>query len=215
MNFFGHAYVAQWTSGDPRFALGAMLPDFEGMARTRLVENGDPTVAFGIRHHHATDAVFHAAPDFVALIAFAGERLRAMGLGRGSARAVAHVGTELFLDGRLVEDRDARDRYVAAVEGAGELPLRFADSARWAAFRARLRSLGPPLGYADPSFVGDRLVGILAPRPRLALDEPGARAMRRFLPALQRAVDDRADALLAHLAERLGEDVGAESGPRM
>lgn len=203
MNFFGHVHVAGWRSGDPGFALGAMAPDFAGMAGTRLEDAEAGAVRDGVAFHHATDARFHAAPAFVELLVLAGRRLRAAGLPRGPARAVAHVGSELLLDGRLVDDPESRARYVDALDVAREAPLRFTHPGRWGALRDRLRRLGPPLGYRDPSFVGDRLVGLLSRRPRLALDARGEAAMRRCLPALQREVDARLDALLGHLAEGL------------
>src|SRR5690606_31275930 len=51
MNFFGHACVAARVDSDPRVLLGAMLPDFASMSRTRLAGSEDPAVAAGIALH--------------------------------------------------------------------------------------------------------------------------------------------------------------------
>ena len=64
MNFFGHAVVATWHATEPRFVLGAMLPDFAAMIRARPPAARDPELARGIALHHATDEVFHDAPTF-------------------------------------------------------------------------------------------------------------------------------------------------------
>src|SRR5262245_48694449 len=92
MNFFGHAAVAQREREEPRFVLGAMLPDFCGMAGVRMSPPEDAALAEGVALHHATDRAFHAAPVFVSLCASALAQLEADGVARASARAVGHVG---------------------------------------------------------------------------------------------------------------------------
>ena len=75
MNFFGHAVVAGWFEGDPRYVLGSMLPDFASMSGTRLNPVEQPEVAAGVALHHRTDDAFHGAPSFLHLMTFARERL--------------------------------------------------------------------------------------------------------------------------------------------
>lgn len=203
MNFFGHASVACWLDVEPRWVLGAMLPDFASMSRARLRGADDPQVRAGIALHHATDGAFHNAPVFVDLYASGGAALEAAGLDRGPSRAVAHVGTELLLDGLLL-DRDgaARDAYLAAVAlPLSELGLRFARDdgpERFALLYERLSGYGLPFDYRSPEQVALRLEQILARRPRLAI-RAGDRAI--ILPFLERT----REALAASLPDLLDE----------
>ena len=59
MNFFGHAIVASWTSVEPAFVLGSMVPDFANMVGARVPRVFHEGVARGVEFHHATDRVFH------------------------------------------------------------------------------------------------------------------------------------------------------------
>jgi hypothetical protein len=104
MNFFGHVVVATWQPArDARTALGAMLPDLVGVAGLRGVAPGDPEVARGVALHHRTDEVFHASDTFVSLQTLLRSALEARGIRGGPARAAAHVGIELLLDGLLLD----------------------------------------------------------------------------------------------------------------
>jgi hypothetical protein len=176
MNFFGHAAVADLTGVGPGAALGSMLPDFAGMLGLRLMGVQDTDVARGVALHHATDEVFHRAPAFVALCADAVAELESRQLDRGSARAVAHVGTELLLDGWLVGQGLGTEAYMAGLAAAGDDGLDgrvlWRDpqgSTRLAWLVRRLRHFGLPHAYADPGFVTERLERALHPRPRLRL----------------------------------------------
>lgn len=211
MNFFGHAYFARRISEEPRFLLGAMLPDLSNMAGARLDRQEEPMIAAGVRDHHEVDDVFHAAPTFVALAGDSYRELSARGLGWGSARAVAHVATELFLDGILTHDAPTRERYIEAVREARRdetlLALRVRgtedDRARFGALFARMAPHGPPERYRDPRFVREVLVRILEHRPRLALAAGDVAALDAYLPSLADAVARDADALLAEVRTAL------------
>ena len=200
MNFFGHASVASW-SGDatPGYVYGAMLPDFVAIAGARSAVPRDPDVARGVALHHATDAVFHAAPTFVALMGEARARLSEAGLGGGASRAAAHLGIELLLDGTLV-GTDAHARaYLDALAAHRDEHLDFDEEAhgpRYRAFHARLRGYGVPHGYIDPAFVAARIRDALAGRPRLALGDVGVDEVTRVLAALQPEITRRAETLL-------------------
>ena len=210
MNFFGHAVVASWEAQAPGFVLGAMLPDLASMSGTRLVEVEDPELRAGVALHHRTDRVFHAAPRFVVLCREATRRLLALGLARGSARAVGHVGLELLLDGWLVPQREAREAYTAALRCGRDQHLgqhiRWSDPAgrtRWNKTRRRLERHGPPEDYRDPAVVACRLERMLRHRPRLALDARALDITAGYLPELQRAVHAHAAPLIGELREQL------------
>src|SRR5690349_2172388 len=171
MNFFGHAAIARERDADPAHVFGAMLPDFASMARARLVSVEDARIAGAVALHHRTDELFHAHPVFVGMCARAVTDLEAAGVGRGGARAAAHVGIELLLDGVLLDDGVARTAYLGALRTEALVTWRDGDAAaRFTELHGRLRAWGLPNGYRDPVFVAERIAGALARRPRLALD---------------------------------------------
>ena len=213
MNFFGHAVVASWEGKAPGFVLGAMLPDFASMCETRLAEIDHPDLSAGLALHHRTDRVFHASSHFVALCREARRGL--LGLGRGHAHAVAHLGVELLLDGWLVEQREAREAYAAALRCGRDRELgrqiRWCDEegrARWRRLRRRLERHGPPEDYRDPDLVASRIERILRARPRLALDARRLEITARYLPELQQLVHSRAASLIGELRQGLTEEIG-------
>jgi hypothetical protein len=196
VNFYAHACVALWRSADPRFLFGAMVPDLTGMMGLRYATSSDAALNAGIELHHATDAAFHSAGHFVALCASGVAELTEHGVGRGAARAVAHVGTELLLDGHMSHDRHARSAYENALsfavahELASTLALSDArDRERLHAGIARLRVAPLPEGYREPAFVLDRLEHILLRRPRLALQPADHPHVARFLERVRTELD--------------------------
>jgi hypothetical protein len=213
MNFVGHAFIASRSSDDPVFALGAMLPDFASMIGARLGKHDHAVLAAGIADHHHTDDAFHGAPTFVRLCRDEAIGLEAIGLSWGASRAVAHVATELALDGLLLEQAPIERTYLDAIDAIEwTLPaLRFETRgfehdgiARFRELHARLSRYGPPHGYRDPIFVRDRMVQILARRPRLALLEGDADRLGDYLPAMCARVREAAPSLLAELDRGLG-----------
>ena len=64
MNFFGHAWVAAWFSGNEPFILGAMLPDLANVLRAPPPSSRHAELSAGIRMHHETDRVFPHAYTF-------------------------------------------------------------------------------------------------------------------------------------------------------
>jgi len=207
LNFFGHAVVAGWFESEPRFVLGSMLPDFATMSGTRLAGVGDGRVAAGVALHLRTDDAFHSAPRFLALSAIAREALEQRAVGWGTARAVAHVGTELLLDGVLLT-RHASEPYVDALEAAHALGQ--ADAAAFA-FRdqgagfpvllQRLREAGPPHAYREPERVAEFLERALSRRPRLCF-QPGERELvAQVLHELAPHVEAGASELMTHLRQ--------------
>jgi acyl carrier protein phosphodiesterase len=199
MNFFAHALVAAWHSSEPRYVLGAMLPDLASMASVRIERASDGELARGIALHHQTDAAFHAAPHFTSLCSDAIESLSSAGVERGTARAVGHVGVELLLDGALSRDADALQCYRAALEFAQRSDLAAllhtsqpdgADRLRNGLSRLAVAPL--PAAYREPRFVAQRLRAILAPRPRLAMRPGDLAHVERWAEAVQpRVIADR------------------------
>jgi hypothetical protein len=197
VNFFGHAAVASWSSDDPGVALGAMLPDFETMTRTRLARAEDPAVTAGIELHHATDAAFHRLPAVTALMRELDGHLVARGCARGPRRAVAHIGVELLLDGVLVDEPRYRGAYTRALARDAELSWREpGDALRFAGLLARLRAYGVPDDLRRPEAVAQRLARILAPRPLLAPSPGDLRAIRAALDAHRPRVEAAAETVL-------------------
>jgi hypothetical protein len=206
MNFFGHATVACQQRDHPRFVLGAMLPDFAGMASVRLERALDAELAEGVALHHETDRLFHALPGFRAVCASALATLEPQGVRRASARAVGHVGSELLLDGLLAADAGARRAYAHALVTALEEPLdRLAswhtgDAAkRVQGLIARLHASPLPQAYRDPEFVCDRLYWILARRPRLSLQASDRSPVLTWLDWAAAQLEREADSILTAL----------------
>ena len=185
VNFFGHAVVASWVpaSEPAALALGAMLPDFVGMAG--IVVPGhwhQGALGDGIALHHRTDSAFHPLPPVVALMRELAERLTTAGVSRGPMRAVSHIGVELLLDGVLARDGNACALYCDAVAYA--LPSTGLDP-----LLARLRAHGAPTDLADPTVVTTRVLRAIAHRPRLAATADEAATIRRALTDFAPRVD--------------------------
>jgi hypothetical protein len=206
LNWYAHAVLAERVSRDPHWLLGAMLPDLSAAAGLRIAPPPDGPLARGLRLHVLADAAFHAAPEFASLVSAGRGALEETGLARGSARAAAHVGIELLLDGWLAARQRPSQAFDAALRVACELPADTAlfrpdpDPARWRALCARLASGELPEAYARPERVGIAVERILAARPRLALPAGSGPALVSWLRAAQPELGARAPALLARAA---------------
>lgn len=205
MNFFGHAVVAAWSDNRAGHLLGSMLPDFETMVRVPLVRVRDPDVERGIDFHHRTDQAFHRAPTFIQLCAKAFDEMIGRGVRRGTSRAAAHVGTELFLDGWLARDPVHVAHYLAALQIDPSNRLEWEDQgAAFQRLHARLAAWGAPTGYDQPGFVLARLADSLRTRPALAPQDGELRLLADQLPSLQQTVERRAPELLQEIRNGLG-----------
>lgn len=204
MNFFGHAVVAGWADAEAGAVLGSMLPDFESMVRVRVVEVRDSDIQRGVDLHHRTDEAFHRTPTFLSLCAEALTELTARGVRRGTARAVAHVGTELFLDGWLAQNDAHARTYAKGLYPELTPQLEWEDRGEaFTKLHRRLTTWGPPLDYREPLFVFQRLHDALRLRPRLAVLEDQAPSLAEFLPKLHSNVERRAPELLNELQDAL------------
>jgi hypothetical protein len=208
VNFFGHAVAASWSSDEPRFALGAMLPDFSSMARGRVVEVGDADVGAGVAHHHDIDRAFHRLPAFRDLCRDADARLRRAGMRRGPSLGASHVVIELLLDGVLVgaAEPEAGDLYVEAVQTAAACPddldLEWRDPterSRWRSLMGKLAERGLPVGYLDLTVVTERVRMVLSRRPRLAMTDQETTILRGEVGSIGGLVSRRSDELIEPL----------------
>ena len=205
MNFFGHAVVAGWIEEHAEHALGSMLPDFEAMLRVPLREVRDARIRRGIELHHRTDEVFHRSPRFAAWSAGALGALSKAGVRRGTARAVAHIASEMFLDGCLAERPGLAEGYLAALEVDVAARLEWEDGGdAYGTLQGRLSLWGAPRDYREPSFVLARLRDALRGRPNLAIHDEDAERVAECLPALQCQVEQDAQELLDELGSALG-----------
>ena len=215
MNFFGHAVIAQryeTARGQvrPEFVLGAMLPDFASMLRVRPPEVTEPVLASGARFHHATDDAFHGAESFLEFSRAASSYLSERGLSRGSARAVAHVGVELLLDGAFASKNAANEAYLSALDAALTISIsshiNWGDSVYAARFQQlchNLRQRGGSRADAPAELVAERLRNILADRPRLAMDEAGESVVRDWVVSARPRIVASADLVLSEVERRL------------
>jgi hypothetical protein len=145
---------------------------------------------------------------FIELCRDALQQMEADGVSRASARAVAHVGTELLLDGWLASNVDAVSAYRAAMQAGPSLirsiDFRSSDGpdrCHW--LLSRLSPAPIPERYVDTDFVAERLVFALASRPRLALSPGDAVRVRKMLPDIQARVIDTAPTLIESVRARL------------
>ena len=217
MNFFGHAALARQRSPSALFAFGAMLPDFSSMIRARAPRCSDPEVGAGVAFHHQTDSAFHQCAAFVELSTQAFAELSALGVAKGPARAVAHVGVELLLDGVMSEDADARRGFYDALEVA---PTAF-DRLIWrdhgAAERLRIlceRLRQFDLVHATPEGVARRLERALATRPRLALDGSDLGRVTQWALGARAQVALRSKELFAQVAAALSREKPVPGGTK-
>lgn len=177
MNLGGHIAVAAKLSSRPDVWLGAALPDIGAMGRFNLLgDKPDGEIAEGIALHHATDDLFHGHEWFKAHQANLFEALSKAGVRRGAAKAVAHVGPELLLDGELLAHPVMNSQISAGMErlipnvDRVELLVQLEKRASWRGHLERVASRGAPTFYGDPHQVAVSLQRILSSRPRLALD---------------------------------------------
>jgi len=210
VNFVGHIAVGAGVAGDAEFLVGTAAPDFASMARTRLRGSVAGALADGIAWHHATDRAFHADEWFLAMERDLRAGLLADGLPDGGARACAHVGVELLLDGEFVREPDVHDAvgrvYVEigepsdAVVELAEPPER----ARWHEHLVGISQRLDPTSYADADAVGRRLHTITSRRPRLAFPSTMVDVVSARLRALQPRIADDAPTVLRRMTPLVG-----------
>ena len=208
MNFFAHAVLAAEHNADSGYVLGSMFPDFCTMAGLKSRSTGHPLVDAGIAHHHLVDDVFHGSTGFVGWMGRSRDELEDAGLGLGPAMAVAHVGVELILDGWLSETESRQTVYREALNLGAELELELGDEGpRLRRLARRLVDAPFPEGYVEPDFVAERLRRILAPRPRLALDESSFETVQAWARRARDEAPQLAPALMVEVRDRLASRI--------
>ena len=210
MNFFGHAVLAAWRDDARPFVLGAMLPDFAAMIRARPPATPDAAIAAGIEFHHRTDEAFHGSAAFLELSRVALEWLLARGVGRGSARAVAHIGVEMLLELPLARDARGQRAYLGALDGAVSAELggrvAWADSdepVRFERLRRALVARGAVTEDVASAVIAERLTRALSSRPLLALDPMAQVAIREWISSARADIASHAWPLVATLEPEL------------
>jgi len=210
MNFFGHAVLAAWRDEASPFVLGAMLPDFATMIRARPPGATHHGIEAGMDFHHQTDDAFHRCAGFLELSHAAFRSLLARGVGRGSARAVAHIGVEMLLELPLAGDARAQRAYLGALGGAGDADL--GPRVAWASAEERVRferlrqallargNVAPDLAS---EVIAERLARALSGRPLLALDATAQLAVRNWVATSRAEVAERAGPLVEELKSAL------------
>jgi len=214
MNFFSHAAVAGRFSGRPAFCLGAMLPDFCSMLGVRAPEVVDTTLAEGVRFHHVTDHAFHGLSRFRSFCIESARALDARGVARGTARAVAHVGVELFLDGFFAENDADRAAYLSGLD-AGRIPgpesgMRWpaGEGTRLLELTAALAKRGVVAKVPDRMML-ERLERALARRPRLAIAAIDREPVAEWVELARPRVVASAPLLVAELTSEIERRMAA------
>jgi acyl carrier protein phosphodiesterase len=219
VNFVAHLVVATAaTTASPSsdLAIGAVLPDLASMAGTRFDRDRLPAeVVEGVMLHHRTDAAFHDHPWFVDVLRTDTPALEAAGLPRGAARACAHVGAELLLDGVLLENDTVAESLGEVIEALdvdrlGDLSPEQAEA--WSRLFDRMRMGLGRQAYADPEAVAERLRFMLARRPRLALPPECEAALVTHLEWRRERVVSIAPSLVLEVTDEVRSDSGFDSG---
>jgi hypothetical protein len=195
------------------FLVGTALPDFASMGRVRLGAAAG-ALGDGIALHHATDHAFHAEDWFVELERELRAALADDGLPDGAARACAHVGPELLLDGALADDAGTAggvttvwERIAAPDDDmVGLVPPSHRQF--WRTHLTNVAARLDPFTYGDAGVVAQRLHGISSRRPRLAFPDElvGAVAarMRDVQPRVVASAPDVLDRVSSAVRRRRG-----------
>jgi hypothetical protein len=211
VNLVAHVAVAE--RRDPRapapFLAGAVLPDLAAMARVRLGRGGDDALGDGIAFHHAADAAFHASRWFNDHNRALRDVLLDAGVDRGAARAAAHAGLEMLLDGGLAVRPTvvrATGTALAAVTGPGatreavQALVPATDRSRWSEHLELIGRSFDARAYTSPDEIARRLHRMTSGRARIELAAAQVPLVARELAVFQPAVVADADAVVAEVA---------------
>jgi hypothetical protein len=201
VNLVGHVAVALEPSStrtpSPDFLVGCMLPDLAAIARVRLAGRpacADDELGRGVAFHHVCDARFHESEWFRDANRELRDALLDAGVDRGAARACAHAGVEMLLDGELVREPRVAEHVEltlrAVVVGADDMAelVRAEDRSVWVERLQRIGRSLEPRRYGDPQGVAERLYRMTAGRPRIEL-------AAEQIPQVARALGDHCDAI--------------------
>jgi len=221
VNLVGHVAVAvsddDAPAPDAEFLVGCMLPDLAAIARVRMTSKPGGELGHGVEFHHACDVVFHESVWFRARTVEVRDALLAAGVDRGAARACAHAGVEMVLDGALVADTRLREHVrttLVAVDAAAGTALAGlvagTDRAEWAQrLRMIARSLDPQR-YAHPRFVAERLHRMTSGRPRIALRAEHVDVVADTLAGVRVPIGEDAAGVVGHVRAAVGRPGGRQ-----
>jgi hypothetical protein len=189
-----------------------MLPDVATIARVRVTRPGGE-MGRGVEYHHSCDAVFHDSPWFLERNLRLRDDLLVAGVDRGAARACAHAGLEMVLDGACVGDdrvqshvRDALATLDNRAESLAELAAEH-DRERWVATVQRIARVLDTNGYADPASITMRLQRMTAGRRRIELRADQASAVTTVLATAQPEVLAAAPGVLAGVRDGIRDGI--------
>jgi hypothetical protein len=186
--------------------VGAVAPDLCGSGGFRL-QPPTPHVAQGVANHHRADAAFHALPWFQRTTHRIANELELAGVRRGPARAAAHVGCELLIDGHLLADPAitlALHQTWTILERCGPevvhlvAPMQRPSWKRW--LESFLHGVEPDR-YAEASYVAQRIDLLTKRRPRLATSPSEVVSIAAVLAAHTRTIALDAQTVVAEVAE--------------
>ncbi|NNE96769.1 MAG: hypothetical protein HKN24_12150 [Acidimicrobiales bacterium] len=210
MNLGSHVTIAAAHYDDPLVRLGSALPDIATIGGFRMVPGSvNGPVGEGIAFHHKTDAIFHSHPWFTSRQKSVFDQLSTAGVGRGAARASAHVGVELLLDGEVFANDPDRSQLVsgafAAARSAPDIAGAVPDESQelWRDHLASLHRWRAPGYFRDPLAVAHRMESILARRPRLAMSAGDVPKVASALEAAQPSIAATAEDFLREMVEAL------------
>jgi hypothetical protein len=217
VNLGAHVTIAAEHFGDRLVHLGSALPDIATIGGFRMLPgSAEGPVGKGVAFHHATDNLFHSHRWFTSRQKLVFDDLSAAGVGRGAARASAHVGVELLLDGELFSNHPERSSFVAqafsmatAAPGIGEV-VPEASRQRWSDHLSRLPHWRTPTYFRDPHAVARRMESILSARRRLAMKPDDVERVATALASVQPSIVDSAEDFLAEMVEGLRRASSAE-----
>ncbi len=217
MNLGAHVTLAAAHFGDPMVHLGSALPDIATIGGFRMLPgSAKGSIGEGVAFHHATDNIFHSHRWFTSRQKLVFDDLTAAGVGRGAARASAHVGVELLLDGEIFHGRPERSASVAQAFDRAETAPGIADivsvhsRAGWQHHLSRLPQWRTPTYFRDPSAVARRMEAILSARPRLAMKPDDVARVAAALESVQPSISDTAEEFLADMVDALGRSASAQ-----
>jgi hypothetical protein len=203
MNFYSHAVIASWLSSDLGFVLGSMLPDLCRMAGEKPIRTADALADGGVCHVR-TDEVFHAHREFRRLCSEAFDELRTRGLARGSAKAAAHIGVELLIDGALYDDTHGRTHYLQSVQAAPALLRAHPISPALTRVLSSLQQRGALREHTAPSAIARRIDYATQGRRRLALGPGDLSRIDDWAETARADVESAAPSLVRDVAEGIG-----------
>lgn len=232
MNFASHILIASMTSPstdaidlesvsseEEVFLLGSALPDIASMGKVRLQRPlTHSTLESGVQNHQYADSAFHQSEWFIDRNASLTDELESAGLDRGPARACAHVGIELFLDGALLSSKPGLHGVVQnCLRRTADETLNITRSVKperatqWQDHIERTAKWLLPSDFHQPAAVAQRLHRIVVGRPRLAFPADQISVVEEVLVNTQSQLLGQSEQLLQEVAGEVRRRTSGEN----